>query len=79
MSLLDSHSPSAPTILGSPTALLARPPSSGAIMSAGGRMPRRGKGETAEAYLKALRDRGVADIDALAPAVREHFRLLPSR
>ena len=87
MSLLVSHSPSAPTILGSPTALLARPPSSGAMLSGGGglgpgstgRLPRRGKGETAEAYVRALRERGVAAVDALAPAVREHVRLLPSR
>ena len=87
-------SPSAPPILGSPSLLagqrpssgsgLARPPSYGALMSAGGgglagRPPRRGKAEAAEAYVRALRERGIADVDALAPAVREHFRLLPSR
>ena len=29
--------------------------------------------------LRTLVRGGIADVDALAPAVREHFRLLPSR
>ena len=77
---MKTASPSAPPLLGSSAGLLARPSSGGAIMSAGlGRPPRRGKAEAAEAYVRALRERGIADVDALAPAVREHFRLLPSR
>ena len=54
-------------------------PAAGAVMRARG--PKPSKAEIADAFIRSLRERGGLDVDApgVAAAIRDHFRLLPSR
>ena len=56
-------------------------PSGPALAMPHGRARRQSKAEIADAFLASLRARGGLDVDApgVADAIRDHFRLLPSR
>ena len=62
-------------VAGTPAAAPAPPPHVAV------RARRQSKAEIADAFIRSLRERGGLDVDApgVAAAIRDHFRLLPSR